>query len=58
MSTPYIVSIQVGKPRTFKVETTPNLMGRICTTGFFKEPVEGQVWLGKTNLSGDGQANL
>lgn len=24
----------------------------------FKEPVEGQVWLGKTNLSGDGQANL
>lgn len=58
MSTPYIASIQVGKPKTFKVKTTPNLMERICTTGFFKEPVEGQVWLGKTNLSGDGQANL
>jgi MOSC domain-containing protein YiiM len=26
-------------------------------TGFFKSPVEGPVWLGATNLFGDGQAN-
>lgn len=28
------------------------------TSGICKEPIEGKVWLGKTNLSGDGQANL
>jgi MOSC domain-containing protein YiiM len=26
-------------------------------TGFFKSPVAGPVWLGRTNLFGDGQAN-
>lgn len=32
-------------------------MDRPWTTGFFKEPVEGPVWLGRTNLAGDGQAD-
>ena len=27
-------------------------------TGFYKLPVSGPVWLGRTNLAGDGQANL
>ena len=27
-------------------------------TGFYKRPVAGPVWLGRTNLAGDGQANL
>ena len=27
-------------------------------TGFYKQPVVGPVWLGRTNLVGDGQANL
>jgi MOSC domain-containing protein YiiM len=27
-------------------------------TGFFKTPIDGPVWLGRTNLVGDGQANL
>ena len=27
-------------------------------TGFYKQPVLGPVWLGRTNLVGDGQANL
>ena len=27
-------------------------------TGFWKSPVDGPVWLGRTNLVGDGQANL
>ncbi len=33
-------------------------MARPWTTGFVKEPVEGSVWLGRTNLAGDGQADL
>jgi MOSC domain-containing protein YiiM len=28
------------------------------TTGFFKAPVDGPVWLGRTNLDGDAQADL
>ncbi len=31
---------------------------RTVTTGIFKEPVAGQVMLRKTNLDGDGQADL
>ncbi len=33
-------------------------MDRPWVTAAFKEPVEGPVWLGTTNLVGDGQANL
>jgi MOSC domain-containing protein YiiM len=33
-------------------------MDKEWTTGFFKEPVAGPVWLGRTNLAGDGQADL
>ncbi len=33
-------------------------MDRPWLTGFFKEPVEGPIWLGQTNLAGDGQADL
>jgi MOSC domain-containing protein YiiM len=33
-------------------------MERPWSTGFFKESVEEPVWLGQTNLTGDGQADL
>lgn len=33
-------------------------MDRPWTTGFDKRPVAGPVWLGVTNLDGDGQADL
>jgi MOSC domain-containing protein YiiM len=33
-------------------------MDQVWTTGFFKEPTSGLVWLGQTNLAGDGQADL
>jgi MOSC domain-containing protein YiiM len=33
-------------------------MDRPWETGFFKQAVEGPRWLGKTNLAGDGQADL
>ena len=33
-------------------------MDRPWVTSFFKDPVDGPVWLGLTNLAGDGQADL
>jgi MOSC domain-containing protein YiiM len=33
-------------------------MEQVWTTGFFKEPTTERVWLGHTNLAGDGQADL
>ncbi len=44
-----VVSIQVGKPRRIDGE---------WESGFIKTPVDGPVWLGVTNLDGDGQADL
>jgi MOSC domain-containing protein YiiM len=49
---PLLLSIQVGMP----VRHDPP--GRPWRTGFFKYPVNGPVWLGTTNLVGDGQGNL
>lgn len=33
-------------------------MDQMWTTGFFKKPVPGPIWLGRSNLEGDGQADL
>lgn len=43
-----LVAIQVGEPRRYGSRRT----------GYVKLPVRGPVWLGRTNLEGDGQANL
>ncbi len=58
MSEPIILSIQVGLPRQHGTEGAADPMERPWRTAAFKEPVEGPVWLGATNLAGDGQANL
>jgi len=50
-------SIQVGLPRTLGCRDPLEPSDREWTTGFFKEPVTGAVWLGRTNLAGDGQAD-
>jgi len=47
-----IVSIQVGLPKTVEFK------GRQVTTGIFKSPVVGPVFIGTTNLHGDRQADL
>lgn len=47
-----IVSVNVSLP--VKVEYN----GEQVTTGFFKKPVSGSVLVRKTNLAGDGQADL
>jgi len=47
-----LISINAGLPREIIHR------GREVTTGIFKAPVAGPVWLGRLNLEGDGQADL
>jgi MOSC domain-containing protein YiiM len=49
-----LLSIQVGLPR----QITDERDDHPWVTGFFKEPVQGRVFVGRTNLAGDGQADL
>ena len=56
---PVLISIQVGTPRTIasNAEGATDASDRRWTTGIFKSPVEGPLFLGATNLAGDGQAD-
>jgi MOSC domain-containing protein YiiM len=47
-----LISINVGLPREIIHR------GQAITTGIFKVPVAGPVWVGRLNLAGDGQADL
>ncbi len=47
-----LISVNVGMPRTLAQGD------RTVTTGIFKEPVAGPVFLRRLNLDGDGQADL
>ena len=58
MSMPSIHSLQVGMPKDHGTEGAEDPMEKPWRTGFYKDPVEGAVYLGRTNLDGDGQANL
>lgn len=51
-------SIQVGMPRDYGFEDAADIHDKPWTTGFFKTPINGPVFVGKTNLTGDGQADL
>lgn len=53
-----LLSLQVGCPRTHGTNNTAAPFDREWTTGFYKTPILGTVWLGTTNLDGDGQADL
>ena len=53
-----LCSIQIGKPRSYGSEDAANPHDKSWTTGFFKETVEGPVFVNRTNLTGDGQADL
>jgi MOSC domain-containing protein YiiM len=53
-----IATVQVGLPQTLGRDDAPDPMDRPWTTGFFKQPVAGPLWLGTTHLAGDGQADL
>ena len=45
-------------PQSLGQERAPDPMDRPWATGFFKRPVTEPIWLGTTNLTGDGQADL
>ncbi|OYY50985.1 MAG: MOSC domain-containing protein [Methylophilales bacterium 28-44-11] len=47
-----LMSVNVGMP------TQVEINGNQVNTGIYKTPQTGKVWLGKTNLTGDGQADL
>lgn len=47
-----LISVNTGLPREIIHG------GRAVSTGIFKAPVAGPVWLGRLNLAGDGQADL
>lgn len=49
-----LISMQVGLPRA--IGGTDSASG--WTTGFFKEPVFGPIWVGMIDPAGDGQATL
>jgi MOSC domain-containing protein YiiM len=53
-----LVSIQVGLPKSYGVEGAADPMDQPWRSGFFKSPIAGPVHVGKTNLAGDGQADL
>lgn len=58
MSQPYIAALLVGMPKDLGTEGAADPMDRPWRSGIFKELAAGPVWLGKTNLAGDGQADL
>lgn len=58
MTAPHVISIQVGLPKTLGTKNAPNPLDRPWTTGFYKAAIAGKVWLSKTNIEGDGQADL
>jgi len=47
-----LLSVNVAMPREVQIN------GKAVLTGFFKQPVDGPVWLGSLMLAGDGQADL
>ncbi len=54
-----ILSIQVGMPKTYESPmTAQDGEGRTWDSGIFKHGIEGPVFLGETNLGGDGQSDL
>lgn len=58
MSMSRIHSLQVSMPEDHGTEGAEDPMDQPWRTGIFKEPVRGAIYLGKTNLDGDGQADL
>jgi MOSC domain-containing protein YiiM len=51
-------SIQVGAPKSYGRDDAVEPHDKSWTTGFFKLPVSGPVFVGATNILGDGQADL
>ena len=52
-----LLAIHVGTPKTYGRPDAEDPMDREWTTSFFKEPVEGPVWVYRTCVEGDQPAN-
>ncbi len=53
-----LVTLCVAKPQNYGSPDAVDAHDKPWTTGFFKKPFYGSLFLGKTNLIGDGQADL
>jgi MOSC domain-containing protein YiiM len=53
-----LYSVQIGTPKNYGFEDAVDAHDKPWTTGFFKAPIEDPVFVGTTNLVGDGQADL
>lgn len=53
-----VVSVQVGDPQTHHEHALQDGREIAWSSGIFKAPVQGRVWVGRINLDGDGQADL
>jgi MOSC domain-containing protein YiiM len=53
-----LYSVQIGTPKSYGFEDAVDTHDKPWTTGFFKTPIEGPVFVGATNLAGDGQSDL
>jgi len=51
-------SLQVGKPKTLHASASNEWWDKDWETGFFKDTVSAEVWLGYQGLKGDGQSDL
>ena len=58
MTSPLLRSIQIGSPKSYGTEGAKETHDKPWTTGFFKAPITGPIFVGRTNLTGDGQADL
>ncbi|HEY2421494.1 MAG TPA: MOSC domain-containing protein [Neobacillus sp.] len=50
--------VYVGMPKTIGEKEAANPMEREWRSAIYKEPIQGPVWVGKTKIIGDGQADL
>lgn len=53
-----LYSVQIGMPKSYGFGDAVDTHDKPWTTGFFKTRIEGPVFVGTTNLAGDGQADL
>jgi len=60
LTTPLAIlhSIQIGAPQTYGSADAVDPHDKPWTTGFFKSPIEAPVFVGTTNIAGDGPADL
>jgi MOSC domain-containing protein YiiM len=57
MTPPTLVSIQVGQPTAYGSSDAVDPHDRQWTTAFFKAPISGPVFISRTNIAGDAQAD-